>query len=140
MSDLSTTDDLFFARTGMDKHAVEQKVTETLSGCDDGELYFEYSQAESLSYDDSRIRSAAFDTAQGFGLRAIVGETTGFAHSTTMTEASISRAAETVNAVKSGHGGTLADPPSGTNRALYTGDNPLPLISVRNQSQNSRSH
>ncbi len=128
MSDLSTTDDLFFAQTGMDKHAVEEKVTETLSGCDDGELYFEYSQAESLSYDDGRIRSAAFDTAQGFGLRAIVGETTGFAHSTTMTEASISRAAETVNAVKSGHGGTLADPPSGTNRALYTDDNPLPLI------------
>lgn len=128
MSDLSITDDLFFTRTGMDKNAVEKSVSETLSGCDDGELYFEYNQAESLSFDDGRIRSAAFDTAQGFGLRALVGETTGFAHSTTMTEQSIKRAAETVQAVKAGYGGTLADPPNGTNRALYTDENPLPLI------------
>jgi len=128
MSDLSVTDDLFFSRTGMDKTAVEAKVTETLDGCDDGELFFEYSQAESLSYDDGRIRSAAFDTAQGFGLRALVGETTGFAHSSTLSEDAIKRAAETVTAVKAGHGGTLADPPQGTNRALYTDENPLPLI------------
>ena len=128
MSDLSVTDDLFFARTGMDKHSIEAKVTETLSGCDDGELFFEYSQAESLSYDDGRIRSAAFDTTQGFGLRALVGEATGFAHSSTLSEEAIARAAETVNAVKAGHGGTLADPPQGTNRALYTDENPLLLI------------
>lgn len=135
MSDLSVTDDLFFTRTGMDKNAVEKSVTETLSGCDDGELYFEYSQAESLSFDDGRIRSAAFDTAQGFGLRALVGETTGFAHSTTMTEQSIKRAAETVQAVKAGHGGTLADPPNGTNRALYSDENPLPLIPYETKVQ-----
>ena len=128
MSDLSVTDDLFFTRTGMDKHSVEKTVADTLSGCDDGELFFEYSQAESLSFDDGRIRSAAFDTAQGFGLRALVGEATGFAHSTTMTEAAIARAAKTVNAVKSGHSGTLADPPTGTNQALYTDENPLPLV------------
>ena len=88
MSDLSVTDDLFFTRTGMDKHSVEKTVSDTLSGCDDGELYFEYSQAESLSFDDGRIRSASFDTEQGFGLRALVGETTGFAHSTTKTKKS----------------------------------------------------
>lgn len=128
MSDLSVTDDLFFTRTGMDKHAVEGKVTDALSGCDDGELFFEYSQAESLSFDDGRIRSAAFDTAQGFGLRALVGETTGFAHSSTLSEDAIARAADNVAAVKTGHGGTLADPPQGTNQALYTDKNPLPLI------------
>jgi TldD protein len=128
MSDLSVTDDLFFTRTGIDKNSVEKTVSDTLSGCDDGELFFEYSQSESMSFDDGRIRSAAFDTAQGFGLRALVGETTGFAHSTTMTEAAIARAAETVAAVKAGHGGTPADPPVGTNRALYTDENPLPLI------------
>ena len=128
MSDLSVTDDLFFTRTGMDKHAVETTVNDALLGCDDGELFLEYSQAESLSYDDGRIRSAAFDTAQGFGLRAVVGETTGFAHSTTLTDASIARAVDTVTAVKTGYGGTLAGPPVGTNQALYTDDNPLPLV------------
>ncbi|MDG2243570.1 MAG: metalloprotease TldD [Rhodospirillaceae bacterium] len=128
MSDLSVTDDLFFSSTGIDKYSVEKTVSDTLSGCDDGELYFEYSQSESLSFDDGRIRSASFDTEQGFGLRALVGETTGFAHSTTMTEAAIARAAETVQAVKAGHRGTLAGPPTGTNRAIYTDENPLPLI------------
>jgi len=112
----------------MDKNAVGATVDDALAGCDDGELYFEYSQAESLSYDDGRIRSAAFDTAQGFGLRAVVGETTGFAHSTTMTEASVKRAADTVKAVKTGSGGSAAEPPLGTNQALYTDENPLPLV------------
>ena len=65
---------------------------------------------------------------KGLALRAVVGETTGFAHSTTLTDASIARAAETVTAVKTGYGGTLAGPPIGTNQALYTDDNPLPLV------------
>ena len=40
---------------------------------DDGELFLEYSQSESVALDDGRIKSAAFDTTQGFGLRAVVG-------------------------------------------------------------------
>ena len=38
------------------------------------------------------------------GLRAVAGETTGFAHSTTLTEQSIARAGETVRAVRAGRG------------------------------------
>lgn len=128
MSELSTTDDLFFTRTGMDKEAVTKTVTGTLDACDDGELFLEYSQSESVALDDGQIKSASFDTAQGFGLRAIAGEATGFAHSSTLTEGAIARAAETIETVKRGYGGTLAAPPQGTNRHLYTDDNPLPLI------------
>ncbi len=128
MSDLKITDTLFFDKTGMDKGSVTRLVSNALQGCDDGELYLEYCQSESFTFDDGRIKNASFDTSQGFGLRAVAGETTGFAHSTTLTEQSIARAGETVRAVRTGSGGTLADPPTGTNQQLYTDDNPLPMV------------
>jgi len=71
MTDLALTDDLFFTKTGMDQARVEKIVAEALNGMDDGELFLEYSQSESLTLDDGRIKSASFDTAQGFGLRGI---------------------------------------------------------------------
>ena len=125
MTDLAATDDLFFTRTGMDRSRVERLVGESLAGMDDGELFLEYSQSESVALDDGRIKSAAFDTAQGFGLRAVSGEATGYAHASDLSEAAIRRAAQTVRAVKSGTGGTLMAPPVGTNNNLYTDDNPL---------------
>lgn len=128
MADIKVTDTLFFTKTGMDKGAVDRIVSDALTGCDDGELYLEYCQSESFTFDDGRIKNASFDTSQGFGLRAVAGETTGFAHSTTLTEQAIARAGETVRAVRAGRGGTLAEPPSGTNQQLYTDENPLPLV------------
>ncbi|HYH18057.1 MAG TPA: metalloprotease TldD, partial [Azospirillum sp.] len=99
-----------------------------LRGADDGELYLEYAQSESLGWDDGKLKSASFDTTQGFGLRAIAGEATGFAHASNLSEDAIRRAAETVRAVQAGHTGTAAEPPPGTNRALYMPDNPLHLV------------
>ena len=66
---------------------------------DDGELFLEYSQSESLALDDGRIKSASFDTTQGFGLRAVAGEAAGYAHASDLSEAAIRRAAATVRAV-----------------------------------------
>ena len=125
MTDLTETDALFFARTGMDRDRVAHLVSDALAGMDDGELFLEYSQSESLALDDGRIKSAAFDTAQGFGLRAVSGEATGYAHAAELSEEAIRRAAETVRAVRSGRDGTLMAPPPGTNRSLYTDANPL---------------
>jgi len=128
MSDLAHLDQLFFDRTGMDAGRVERIVGDALRGMDDGELYLEWAQSESVALDDQRIKSASFDTTQGFGLRAISGETAGFAHASELSEEAIKRAAETVRAVKSGAGGTYAAPPPGTNRTLYTDVNPLARV------------
>ena len=88
-------------------------------GADDGELYLEYSQSEGLVFDNGRLKSASFDTNQGFGLRAVAGEAAGYAHSGEISEPAIQRAADAVQAVKAGHNGTYAEPPRGTNaRAL----------------------
>ncbi|KAA0683496.1 metalloprotease TldD [Roseomonas genomospecies 6] len=128
MSALAVTDDLFFNRAGLDRSRVEGVVADALRGTDDGELYLEYSQSESLGWDDGKLKSASFDTTQGFGLRAIAGEATGFSHASSLSEDAIRRAAATVRAVQAGHAGTFAEPPAGTNRALYIPDNPLPLV------------
>src|SRR6185437_5157422 len=119
---------LFFDRTGMDPGRVEKLVGEALSGMDDGELFLEYSQSESVALDDGRIKSASFDTMQGFGLRAVSDEAAGYAHASDLSEEAIRRAGETVRAVRAGHdGGAAMPPPIGTNRTLYTDANPLGL-------------
>ncbi len=78
MTDLATTDSLFFERTGMSPASLENIVGEALTGMDDGELYLEHAVSEAFSYDDGKLKSASFDTSQGFGLRAIAGDATGF--------------------------------------------------------------
>lgn len=128
MSALRTTDDLFFTQAGLDRGRIEGLVGESLRGTDDGELFLEYRQSESFAFDDGRLKSASFDTTQGFGLRAVAGETVGFAHASDLSEAAIRRASATVQAVRTGKGGKLAAPPIGTNRVLYTDANPLGLV------------
>ena len=128
MTDLAKTDELFFQRAGLDRTRVDAIVADGLDGMDDGELFLEYRQSESLTFDDGRLKNASFDTAQGFGLRAVVGETTGYSHATELSEDAILRAAHTVQAVRAGHAGTLAQPPIGTNRILYMDDNPLQRV------------
>ncbi|MGO4124365.1 metalloprotease TldD [Inquilinus sp. YAF38] len=128
MSALDQTDDLFFTQAGLDRARLERLVGEALQGADDGELFLEYVQSEGLSWDDGKLKSASFDTSQGFGLRAVAGETTGYSHASTLSEDAVKRAVETVRAVRAGHGGSLAEPPQGTNRQLYTDANPLSAV------------
>ncbi|MBM3597115.1 MAG: metalloprotease TldD [Alphaproteobacteria bacterium] len=128
MSDLAKTDDLFFNHAGLDRARIETVLGDALNGSDDGELFLEYRQSESLSFDDGRLKAAAFDTAQGFGLRAVSGETAAYAHASELSEAAVKRAAETVKSVRSGRSASWADAPHGTNRSLYADDNPLTLM------------
>jgi len=128
MSDLSQTDDLFFNRAGMDLGRVESLTEDALNGADDGELFLEYSQSEAVVFDDGQLKNASFNTSQGFGLRAVCGEVTGYSHASELSEDAIKRAGQTVKTVHAGQGGTMAAPPMGTNTQLYTDDNPLNLV------------
>ncbi len=127
MTDIAATDDLFFTRAGLDRERVQGLVDDALKGADDGELFLEYRQSESIVFDDGKVKSGAFDTNQGFGLRAISGEATGYSHASELSEDAIRRAADTVKTVRAGRGGTFAEPP-GTNQNLYIDDNPLSLV------------
>nr|WP_169569522.1 metalloprotease TldD [Sneathiella limimaris] len=112
----------------MDRQAAEKIVSDALNHADDGELFLEYRQSEGFSFDDGRLKSASFDTTQGFGLRAVSGEAIGFAHASELSEQAIEKAAETVRAVTQGKSGKMALAPAGGNRALYSDENPLSEI------------
>ncbi|MBT4589848.1 MAG: metalloprotease TldD [Rhodospirillaceae bacterium] len=128
MTDIATTDDIFFNRSGMDRARVEGIVEDALHGADDGELFLEYNQSESFVFDDGQLKNASFDTMQGFGLRAIAGETAGYSHASELSEEALKRANATVKAIHAGHGGTMAAGPNPTNQSLYIDDNPLNLV------------
>jgi len=112
-------------RAGLDSGKVRQLIASGLEGADDGELFLEYCQSEVLVFDNNRLKQATYDTAQGFGLRAVKDEAVGYAHASDVSEAALSRAAEVVRAVKGGHSGKYSEPPARTNRKLYGDDNPL---------------
>jgi TldD protein len=122
---MTSHEDLFFTQTGMSRSRVQGVIDDTLKGADDGELFLEYRQTESFSFDDGRLKAATYDTTQGFGLRAVAGEATGYAHASELSEAAIKRAADAVGVVKQGHAATLAQGPARTNIHLYTNDSPL---------------
>src|SRR3954465_12134582 len=112
-------------RSGLDRGKVSGLIKRGLEGADDGELFLEYRQSEALLFDNGRLKQATYDTAQGFGLRAVKDEAVGYAHASDIPEAGVAGAAEAVRAVKGGHSGKYAEPPGRTNRKLYGGDNPL---------------
>ncbi len=100
-------------------------VAEALSGADDGELFIEHVQAESLTFDNGRMKGGSFNTEQGFGLRAVAGEAVGYAHAGDLSEAALKRAADAVRAVTSGYAGSYAAAPQRTNKVLYGDENPI---------------
>ncbi|MFP4404991.1 metalloprotease TldD [Rhodosalinus sp.] len=111
--------------TRLDKERTLRLLREATAGADDGELFLERARSESLTFDDGRLRSASYDASEGFGLRAVRGEVTGYAHSTDVSEAALTRAAETARLAVAEGGGTLADAPIPTNRRLYADLDPI---------------
>ena len=111
-------------RFDISESAVREIVTEAIQGADDGELFVEYSESEALMFDNGRLKTANFNTEQGFGLRAVAGEATGYAHASELSQSALLRAADAVSAVKTGYSGTLAEAPPRTNRHLYGEENP----------------
>ena len=109
----------------LDEAAALSVLRGALEGADDGELFLERSRAEMLSFDDGRLRTANYDSAEGFGLRAVRGETAGYAHSTEITEAALRRAAETARLAVEEGGGAMVPPPRRTNVRLYGADDPI---------------
>ncbi len=124
MSKAAASPEFIFSSTGLTRETAQRITEQALAGCDDGELFLEVSRSEALQWDDGVLKSASHDERAGFGLRAVAEERTGFAHSSEVSEQALQRAAETVQAVRDGYDGVLAQPPRGTNQALYPDDDP----------------
>ncbi|MFV0333984.1 MAG: metalloprotease TldD [Tropicimonas sp.] len=111
--------------THLDEQTALAILREATQGADDGEIFLERRRSEALVLDDGRVKTASYDAAEGFGLRAVRGETAGYAHSTEISEAALRRASETARLAVGDGGGTLAPAPLATNRRLYGDANPI---------------
>ena len=111
--------------TSLDQDQALVLLREATAGADDGELFLERRRAEVLTLDDGRIKTASYDSSEGFGLRAVRGETAGYAHSTTIDESSLKRAVATARLAVGDGGGTLAVGPKPTNVKLYSDVDPI---------------
>ncbi len=118
-SDIQLFDSAEFSRA-----QAQSIVADTLHAAEDGELYVEKRQSESLVYDDGKLKSASFDESQGFGLRAVRGETAAYAHATDLSISALKRASEVCRTVARGESVAHALAPERTNRRLYSDSNP----------------
>jgi TldD protein len=109
----------------LDEAAALKLLQVATEGAEDGELFLERRRSEALVFDDGRVKTASYDAAEGFGLRAVKGDVAGYAHSTEISEAALKRASETARLAVGDGGGTLADGPAGTNAKLYTEADPM---------------
>ena len=127
---MTMTDDPFFSAGNLDRAHAIRTLEGALHGADDGELYLEHRASEAYMFDDGRLKQASGDTSQGFGLRAVKGETTAYAHSAELSDAALKRAAKTVRGVDGGQANVTAklEPAFGANHQLYRSDNPLGAV------------
>jgi len=109
----------------IDQARIESMLQDSIGNAEDGELFAEYSETEALVFDNGKLKTGTFNTSQGFGLRAVAGEVSAYAHSGDMSEAGLKRAADAVKSIQTGKGGSYAAGPRGTNRKLYSEDNPI---------------
>lgn len=115
--------------TAVDRESALAILRNSTLGADDGELFFERRQSETLVLDDNRLKSANFDASEGFGLRAVHGDVTGYAHSTEISEAAMKRAASTVALAAQDTQSTMAVAPLSTNNNLYPAFDPTQEVS-----------
>ncbi|MEL6793964.1 MAG: DNA gyrase modulator, partial [Pseudomonadota bacterium] len=122
-----TSEDAPFSpfETDLEQDTALSVLRDATAKAEDGELFLERRRAESLTFDDGRLRGASYDSAKGFGLRAVAGPVAGYAHSTELTETALRRAAETVKLAAAERETRLAPPPPLANRSLYVQESPL---------------
>jgi len=111
--------------TSLDDATALRALKSATDGAEDGELFLERRRSEMLALEDGRVKTASFDASEGFGLRAVKGETSGYAHSIQLTEAALMRAAETARLAVGDGGGIMAEGPKPTNRKLYGDADPI---------------
>ncbi len=72
------------------------------TGADFAEVFAEDVSRSGAYFDDGRVESLSSDRDRGVGIRVVAGESTGFAHTSNMTEAGLLRAARTAAAAAKG--------------------------------------
>ncbi|MFC6620319.1 metalloprotease TldD [Novosphingobium panipatense] len=124
---MTITDPRSLLYTQLSPEDAQALAAETLTSCEDGELFMQFVASEAFGFDDGRLKTADYSRDAGFGLRGVSGEMTGFAHANEISAAAIRRAGETLRLLDPATG-LRPPPPQRTNAKLYTEASPLDLI------------
>src|SRR5690349_15582029 len=91
----------------IEEPVVERVLSEALrTGGDCGEVFAEDRRGSMVQLDDGRIEDVVSGRDRGAGIRVVVGDTTGFAHTADLSEAGLkAAAAAAAAAARSGGGG-----------------------------------
>lgn len=94
---------------------------------DFGDLFFLHQTKERFTLDEQIIKSGSFSIECGVGVRAVVGEKTGFAYSDSIDRQSITECVNAARSICSGHSCERANATVNFmgNKALYTDKNPI---------------
>ena len=79
----------FLKNTDLTLNKAEKIVSDTLNNCDDGELYLEETNTESIILDDNKIKNSNYSTDSGYGFRAVTGDVVAYSHSNEISEQSL---------------------------------------------------
>ena len=105
----------------IDESLVQATLTTALRrGGDFAEVFVEDRRSASARLDDGKVDNVLSGRDRGAGVRVIVGDATGFAHTADLSEAGLAKAAETAAAAARAGGGAVAPAP------LHRRESPVP--------------
>ena len=118
---------------GVDDALLARVLAEAMSrGADFADLYFEHATSHSVMLEDGIISRASSSVDQGVGIRAVVGDQTGYAYSEDLSLDAMLRAARTAASIAAGGGSTaptglpLSSRSTSTSAGLYQCSEPSP--------------
>ncbi len=129
----SDNNKIFFDNCELSQESTNKLVDCALSNAEDGELYLESCYTEAFNFDDNVLKTSSYNINKGFGMRAVVGEKTAYAHSSSLTNQALQNACNTVKHVNDGNSFeiNLDAKTKHTNHNLYTPENPIPLVNLK---------
>jgi TldD protein len=118
---------------GLDLASLERTMSALMSRpLDYGDLYFQQTHYETWTVEDGIVRDGAYSIDKGMGVRAIVGEKTGFAYADQLDAESLADAVDAARGIARGPGrGKAKVGRSVTTDALYPSIDPLTTLTDR---------
>ncbi len=111
--------------SNLDVLKAEKIVSETLSKCDDGELYLEDTKSESIVLDDNKIKNSNYTADTGYGFRAINGDVVAYSHSNEISENSLISSSKNLKSTMKSSVGTYNSEIKKTNQKFYNDIDPI---------------
>ena len=115
----------FLKNTDLSLNKAEKIVSDTLNNCDDGELYLEETNNESIILDDNKIKSSNYSTDTGYGLRAVTGDVVAYSHSNEISEQSLINSSKNLASTHNKSSGTYNFEIKKTNQKFYDDLDPI---------------